>query len=703
VSKPRGKFLLCYFLLFYFSILIFGNLFGQSASTIDSLEKLIITQENDTNKIQNLVTVAKGYFERDMEKAAELAENIKSLSQQLKYVPGLADYHYIRSSIYLRQFNFDSSHYHIEKALGIIESLGSNQRLANYYRLKAIIFRRQGFNVTATAFYKKSLDLYEKNHDKDGIAKSYNSLGIIYDDAMKYDSALKYYFKSLALAEKSDYLTNLLPPLINIGKIFYYLSDYENALKYFNKCLDLSNKEQNISFIGQSYNNLGMVYQKLGQFQKALEYYGMAYDQFYSHSDYTDMGDATMNIGTVHKEMGDQATALKKYQESLEINKSIQNVTGIINNELNIALLYEAQGNYKKTLQIYDSCLAIAIETNYVEKIPIIYFNISKTYELAGNWEKAFQYQSLYYSMEDSIFSVEKNRVMRDLELNYEKEKNEAEILKLKNENLQKDLEIKNSSYRRNIFIFLTIFILVTGLLLFVLFYNRTRKNKIILEQKLRQAEDEKRLLAAQSIVEGQEQERKRIAIDLHDGLGILLSSAKLQFSNIIDKVPEYKEILHKANKLMEQAATDVRKISHNMMPGTLTKLGLVDAIEGMFEQFEDNGQISGNVNIIGTPVRLPENSEIMLYRILQELLNNSLKHAEARNIALNLNFKDNLLIQYSDDGKGFNVEDKLMLNTFGLKSIQSRVGFLKGWVTFESNPGKGFTTFIQVPITKLE
>ncbi|MBM3437169.1 MAG: hypothetical protein FJY07_13250, partial [Bacteroidetes bacterium] len=356
-------------------------------------------------------------------------------------------------------------------------------------------------------------------------------------------------------------------------------------------------------------------------------------------------------------------------------------------------------GNYTKTLQIYDSCLALVKTSDYHEILSLLYYNISKTHELEGSWKQAFQFLMLHHTLKDSIFNIENRRSMKDLELAYEKEKNEAKILALHNESLRKDYTIRQRTNQRNIYIYAALMIIIGGSLFITVLVTRWKKNKMRLEQRLRQTEDEKKLLAARGLVEGQEQERKRIATDLHDSLGILLSSARLHFSNIIDKAPEHKELLDKANHLMEMAAKDVRKISHNMMPIVLTKLGLIEAVESLLEPFEHNSEISASLNIKGTPVRLPENAEIMLYRIIQELINNTVKHAEAKNIALNFLFDSHLKILYSDDGKGFNVFEVIEEGSFGLKSIISRVGFLEGDATLESKPGMGFTAFINVPL----
>ena len=225
------------------------------------------------------------------------------------------------------------------------------------------------------------------------------------------------------------------------------------------------------------------------------------------------------------------------------------------------------------------------------------------------------------------------------------------------------------------------------------------RKDRIIAEQRIRQLEEEKKLLAAKYLVEGQDEERKRIAKELHDGLGVLLSTAKMQFTTIKDKSPENKSVIEKATKLLDQATGDVRKISHNMMPGLLTRFGLYEAAEELIDQLIEKEGLSATCEILGDTKRLPENTEIMLYRIIQEMVNNALKHAEATMISLKVEILPDLLkIQFSDDGKGFNVEEKVDSKSIGLASIQSRVNFLSGQVVINSKLDVGTTYSIQVP-----
>jgi signal transduction histidine kinase len=175
-----------------------------------------------------------------------------------------------------------------------------------------------------------------------------------------------------------------------------------------------------------------------------------------------------------------------------------------------------------------------------------------------------------------------------------------------------------------------------------------------------------------------------------------------MQFSSLKLSIPENKELFDRAIKLLEQASGDVRKISHNMMPGLLTKLGFYEAVEDLVDNIKDIKDMHADCIIEGDQERLPENKEIMLYRVVQEMVNNCIKHAHAHYIILKIQRTSNELhLTFQDDGIGFDVEQAMNSPTasLGLKSIFSRIGFLNGEVRIESAPGQGVKYFIRIPV----
>jgi signal transduction histidine kinase len=288
-----------------------------------------------------------------------------------------------------------------------------------------------------------------------------------------------------------------------------------------------------------------------------------------------------------------------------------------------------------------------------------------------------------------------KKENIAELQAKYEKKEDEAKILRLENSNKQKALE-------RNRILGSSVAVVLLLILTLIFFRYRSRKNRVIAAQRIQQLEDEKKIIEAQSVMVGQERERKRIAQELHDSLGVLLSTAKIHFKKVVSKTTDENihDLVEKADNLLKDASEEVREISHNIMPGVLSKLGLSEAIEDLLDEVEDAGKVEVNYQVEEIPDRLPENTEIMLFRVVQELVNNTLKHAEATRIDFILQRSGtHIRIEYTDNGKGFNPDTVQEDKSLGLSGIRSRIDFLKGILTIDSQPNGGARFNISIPI----
>ncbi len=219
------------------------------------------------------------------------------------------------------------------------------------------------------------------------------------------------------------------------------------------------------------------------------------------------------------------------------------------------------------------------------------------------------------------------------------------------------------------------------------------------------ESEHEKRLLQKQayaSVVNAAEDERKRIAMELHDGLGQLLSAARLNVSVLEDVAGENdKEVVENAESLIDQAITDLRNISHNLMPSALIRLGLVAALNDMAAKINSGRQLNVEVKTQGIDGRLPETFEIALYRVVQEAVNNIIKHAGATLINISLSKTDETLdLVIADNGKGMPENAEKNSKGIGWEDIKSRVSLFNGSMMLYSEPGAG--TRININFSKL-
>ncbi|MGQ1891442.1 sensor histidine kinase [Thermophagus sp. OGC60D27] len=211
--------------------------------------------------------------------------------------------------------------------------------------------------------------------------------------------------------------------------------------------------------------------------------------------------------------------------------------------------------------------------------------------------------------------------------------------------------------------------------------------------------ENEARVLSA--IIETEEKERKRFSRELHDGLGPILSSVKMAFS-AIDKslaTPRNKSIIEKTEASIDTAIDTVREISNNLSPHLLEKFGLKKAIHTFYHNIPQPEKPLFHLTTTPEQIQLPYNIEVILYRIFCELINNTLKHANARNIDISLfHPHKELELHYSDDGTGFNPSDQDPVGT-GLANIRSRVKSLDGKVDLHTGNNKGFFLKIKIPL----
>jgi len=668
-------------------------------NSIDSLLFLLSDTQDDTNKVNLLIEISKLYSPSENQKALEYNRSGLILSEKLKYNKGLLLSYANLGIIYKNIGKFDSAFYYAEQAINLTELLGDDKQQIKNYNIYGSLLRRKGYYSSALNYHHKSLVLSLQINDKLGIANSYIYMAIIQELRMNYDTAINYYYKSLRIYEELSNERNIGITLLNIGDMYKSLNDYDKAKENYKKGLEIFQKQNDLKFFGLSNNKIGIIYSQLGHYDSALYHYQVCKILYDSIENKSGLAHLNINKGNLFLNQGLYDSAFFYFSKARDTFKQMDFRRGYVNALLALAELHTKKGQINSAIETYNKCEEIALLVS-PNSLLTVYSGILNNYSSSGNFKKAFEYQTKYYEINDSIFNLEKAEVIADLSFTYEKEKDQARILALENENLEKDLDLKQRTNQRNVYLFTGSGIILILLFFFIFHRHKTRKDKIIADQKIKQLEEEKKLLAAKFLVEGQEEERKRIAQELHDGLGVLLSTTKMQFTTIKDKSPENKPIIEKATKLLEQATGDVRKISHNMMPGLLTKFGFYEAAKDLFDKISETERLNAEVKIDGDTKRLPENTEIMLYRIIQEMVNNTLKHAEANNILLDLDIQPELLnIRYSDDGKGFDVEEKIESKSIGLQSIQSRVNFLNGKTEIKSEPTKGVNYIIQIPV----
>ncbi len=242
--------------------------------------------------------------------------------------------------------------------------------------------------------------------------------------------------------------------------------------------------------------------------------------------------------------------------------------------------------------------------------------------------------------------------------------------------------------------------LLAIALILFFLVY---RKRLFEQELQLEKKESHHRLELLKNTIEITEQERKRIASDLHDEIGSHLSSIRMALNNINAKLigqPEIIKLSNDGKEAIDQTIESVRTISHNLLPPGLDLFGFINTASDLCQKLSNTSgiQITFNADFAK---RFSADVELALYRIIQELLTNSFRHASPKTIAINvLNSPDNISINYRDDGKGFDYDPLSPQKGLGIRNIESRIMVLNGQLSIDTQPGNGFLATITVPTT---
>ncbi|MCD6067642.1 MAG: signal transduction histidine kinase [Bacteroidetes bacterium] len=617
-------------------------------------------------------------------------------------------------------------------------SVYHNKTLPDSTRLKAINDQARFYlNVlpdSSELFAKEGLKLAQDSKQKKWESRLLNTIGLSFFYRGNYPASLDYYFRSLKIREELGDKPGIAASLNNIGGVYGYLSENARALDYYLRALKIAEEVKDKYVIANTLGNIGIIYHelhdtacariKISQKQKyllAMDYTLRGMKVAQAEGDSSGVAISYGNLGGFYSGMPDSICRYfniapsEKYTKALEYQtKCLQLKEGMGHTQdvaftlSNIGNLYLSTKEYKKALDFANKSFRLAKEVEDVDTERDVQLLFYKTYKAMGEPAKALTHYELYAVLRDSIFREENKQEITRMEMKYLYDKKAAQdSVRNADEQLVKDAEIamrdselKEERSRLYNIIGLALFLLVTVTL--VLNQRRSNQKRKSLEEKqvlLKKINHHQEELF-NALLSGQEEERKRIAVELHDGLGGLLSTVKLNldtYSNRLKNEQDKADVL-KSVALVDEVCADLRTISHNMMPGVLVKLGLVSATKDYLEKVNASGSLKIHFETYDMEERLNEITEIALFRVLQEATNNIIKHAKATKAGIQFIRHDaSLTIMIEDNGSGFD-RKKTGASGMGLKSIESRVSYLGGKVIFDSQPGRGTSIIIELP-----
>ncbi len=586
----------------------------------------------------------------------------------------------------------------LDEALQYCLEDGYLQEEGRVYGNKGIAYLMEGDLTKAFECCEIAIERFIELNDKRNLSRCFKMIGHVYNARSEYGKALEYYHRVLKIELEFNNQLEATNSHEILGNIYFRQGNYTKALEHYFEALRFAETAKLDSYIASALCNIGNIYGEQRLHDKALKYYHNAMKLFKKVGLQEGYITTMVNVGETYLESKKYLEAQKTLEQALEYAQQLNNEHLLALNLYGIAGSYKGQGETNKALEHYQKAATTFQkigdrfhETAILTEVATIYLSnkqyalaiqkaslgleiakeiesissqqkvadiLYKIYKAQGDFEQALYYFEQYAMFKDQLFNTEKIKELDSLEWGYEIERKEREI-----ELLEKD--------------------------------------KIIQQQKITELEQSQQIIQMNVIIEAQEKERKRIASELHDGLGIMLSSLKIKFSAIETNTlpPGQSRHYQEAMRMLDDCCRDVRNISHNLMPKSIIDYDFGTALHIYLADIERLHNFKVQLHVEDLPNNLSEKLKVNIFRIIQECMHNTIKYADATEVNVQLIQHDkDLVIIFEDNGKGFVLEEAQKKDGIGLKNLASRVSFLKGAYQIDTAPNRGTCITMEIP-----
>lgn len=597
----------------------------------------------------------------------------------------------------------DSAMYYLNQARKLVHKLNDTTNEYRCYFEYVVLYHAKFDNQKALEYCLKTIDIAQKRNNKQQEAKSYRALFNIYHNLREYDLAVKYAMHSRKLSESIGDTLNIAINYGNLCWLYMDLGQYKKAVYYGEKGIEAGKRYRDIKGWLISINNTALAYRNLNDNKKAEELFKQQLEIAYKENIPRSIHKGLANLCIMYYNIGDRDN-LARYTQEYNNYVTSSNVRigpkdqcyGYIVNAYNY--IYNKQFSLAEE-QILKG-LEIAERDSIADPLMELYTAYSNLSYARHDFQKGQFYLNKYDSVSQAEFDDELSLYSMDLEAKYETAKKENKILK-------QQQQLQSRSVWIYILMGSVLLLVALSFLLYRYFAQRNAllsKEKIIREQRIQELEKEKQLEATEAILKGQEEERSRIAKDLHDGLGGMLSGVKYSLNNMKENVlltPENALSFGRTLDMLDSGIQELRRIAHNMMPENLVKFGLDVALKDYCSAIAGSKSLQINYSSFGIDrLQLDTNVSVTVYRVIQELIGNVIKHAQATEVIVQLfRDEDKLHITVEDNGIGFDTQNIQSFKGAGWTNIQNRIAYLKGTIELESGKGTGTSVVIEIPL----
>ncbi len=520
--------------------------------------------------------------------------------------------------------------------------------------------------VSAIDAYIRSAKLLEGIHDETVLPTLYANITSLFNDQREFKKSIEFGNKSIALARKSGNNYALVNGLLNLAVAYDCLEQPEKQIALLKEALPIAVKNDNIDQIVTTYHNMGSYY--------------------FAKKDYN--------------------ASLQNYLESYKYAQQMDNKYHISTTNSMLALVYLRLNQPDKALACSKQAEALANEVGARANLREIYKTRAEIEQQTGHLRIANEYLEKTINIGDSLYQAETSEKVAEVEARYQTEKKQQAITQLEKDKQIQLLTIKEKSALNYLLATMALVILMTSFFVYRNIRSKhllARKEAELQQQRISELEKDRQLVAVDSMLKGQEEERSRLAKDLHDGLGGLLSGVKFSLSNMKNDfiiTGDNLAVFERSLDMIDASIRELRRVAHNMMPEMLNRFGLDEALKEYCNTINSTKMLQVKYQSLGMADRLDQSVEIIVYRIVQELINNIMKHAAATETFVQLIRQDNRLnIVVEDNGEGFDPAILKKSAGAGWINIHSRVEYLKGQLDVHSEPGKGTMVNIELNV----
>lgn len=606
-------------------VCFFGIVFHSSAQTKTDSLIASVPHLADSAKVQTLNVLATQFFQKDITKSRQFAE----------------------------------------QALEIASTNNFSKGEAESASILCAILNQQGQFALALDMCKRSESIFTRLNSMTGLADVFNRTGMVYNLQGQYPQALENFTKSLKIRQQLNQKERIAPLVENIGMVYFRQEDYKLALDYFNESYKDYLEQNNTASASKILVNIGAAYNRLKMPEQALEAHKKSLEYFEKTNDVIGMGIANNNIGNVHKEIKEYKTALVYYDKSLVIKKKMNDKRGTAVSLKNIAETYLNLNNLEKAKEYIDQSIKIAEEIGAKEQMKDAYDILVKIYEKTKDFKNALSFEKKMASVRDSLFSTDKTLQISRMRAMYETEKAERETEKKDAAIalLNKESEVKASE--QNFLVGVVISLLCISILIYFQFTQKKKSHTLLAEKN--------------EVIGKALSERETLLREIHhrvkNNLQIISSLLNLQSKSMEDKASQA-AVVESRNRVKSMSMIHEQLYQEDALSGVSMPEYIQHLVESLAHSYgADSERIEWKLD--SEAIVLDVDTAIPLGLILNELLTNALKYAFTENhegqISVSLKRSaEKLLLVVADTGKGIDAKQDKSKNSFGLNLVSS-------------------------------